>query len=121
MIQARRGIWQFNVKKVQLWHGMTYVATQVSNGLITYILFTVIFSFVLLMLVWSATRDAVVWGILAFWPTPLLQLILVAVIPILLKLVCKKYFGPGQVAPEEYCGIAPALHAHGLPEVSLLP
>ena len=75
MIQARRGIWQFNVKKVQLWHGMTYVATQVSNGLITYILFTVIFSFVILMLVWSATRDAVVWGILAFWPTPLLQVL----------------------------------------------
>ena len=66
VIQARRGIWQFNVKKVKLWHGMTYVATQVSNGLITYILFTVIFSFVILLLVWSATRDAVVYGILKF-------------------------------------------------------
>jgi hypothetical protein len=102
VIQARRGIWQFNVAKVKLFHSMTYVATQVSNGLITYILFTVIFSFVFLVLVWSASRDALRLTFLYFWPSPLLQIMLCVLIPVLMKLTLKKFFGPNQVIKMRY-------------------
>lgn len=60
VIQARRGIWSFNVSKLKLKHSLTYFGAQVSNGLMTFALVSLVLFPVLLLLAWRLTWDVLI-------------------------------------------------------------
>ena len=61
VLQARRGVWQFNVQKVAIGTAFTYIGTQVSNGLLTYVFVSSFFSFWIVLFAWNLTWDLLLW------------------------------------------------------------
>ena len=57
VLQARRGLWQFNVQKVAIGSALTYIGTQTSNGLLTYLVLTFTISSLTIIFAWKLTQD----------------------------------------------------------------
>ena len=89
VIQARRGIWQFNEPKVAIRAAITFMGTQISNGVFTFLVISMIFGLLSTILAWQLT-----WDVLAYVLTSNLVLILTivgfALINPLLKLAATK-------------------------------
>ena len=85
VMQARRGIYDFNVRKTKLLFSWTYFGTQVSNGLITFILISFIVTFIALIFTWNLTMDMLKWFIREKW-----RWLLVFLAPILINIVTNK-------------------------------
>ena len=56
VLQARRGYWQFNVKKTGIPTALTYMGTQTSNGLLVYLIITFFVTFWTIIFGWSVTQ-----------------------------------------------------------------
>lgn len=61
VIQARRGIWQFNEPKVAIKTAITFIGTQISNGLFVFLVNAFIFGILFTFLCWQLT-----WDVLAY-------------------------------------------------------
>ena len=61
VLQARRGLWQFNVSKVTIGAALTYIGTQVSNGLLTYLVISLTVSAFTIFFAWKLTQDLLLW------------------------------------------------------------
>lgn len=85
ILQARRGIWQFNYSKIMFKVAFAYVGTQISNGILTYILICFLVSIVTVFLAWNLTWDVIVWGLENH-----LTEILVVLIPTFVNLILNK-------------------------------
>ena len=89
ILQARRGIWQFNEPKVAVKAAVTFMGVQISNGILTYVTISFIFALLITIIAWSLTWDVLLWLLKQKWQW-LLTLILFALINPLIKLVCTK-------------------------------
>jgi len=87
VLQARRGVWQFNVQKVAIGTAFTYIGTQVSNGLLTYVIVSYFFSFWIVLFAWNLTWDLLLW-----WLRNNVSLLLAIIIPMLIDMLITKIF-----------------------------
>ena len=94
VLQARRGVWQFNVQKVAIGLSLTYIGTQTSNGLLTYLLVTFIVSVFTIFFVWTLTQD------LLWWIIKQNYYFLPIIIPIVIDLIITKIFMKYVVTPK---------------------
>jgi len=105
VLQARRGIWTFNVKKIKLYGSFTYVGAQISNGLITYVIMFFLFALIASILLWKATQD-----LIKFIFEERLQQILILTISPIVNIIIKKavltYIGNKQVIKNRYAWMA---------------
>lgn len=89
VMQARRGIWQFNEPKVAVKAAVTFMGVQISNGILTYVVISSIFAALITIFAWSLTWDALLWLLKQRWQW-LLTLVLFALINPLIKMFCTK-------------------------------
>jgi len=93
ILLARQGVWLFNVKKVKTFHATTYVATQCSNAMITYSLYTFVVTLITLPFCWPTSWKALLWFIENYGVNPGLIYLATILAPIIIKMVAKIYFG----------------------------
>jgi hypothetical protein len=89
VLQARRGIWQFNVRKMQSTFAWTYVGTQVSNAMFTYALISIPLTIVFTVLGWPVTWDLIIW-FLTHYIGFIITLAVSPLVNIVLKMILKK-------------------------------
>jgi len=85
VVQARRGIWSFQPEKVKLRMSFTYFGYAISNGLLTFVLVSLVLWPVFLVLCWELTWQVILWILKNH-----IMEILILVIPILVNIVIKK-------------------------------
>ena len=105
VLQARRGIWTFNVKKIKLFGAFTYVGAQISNGLITYVIMFFLFALIASLFFWKATQDLIKYILETYWK----QILVFAISPlanIVIKKVALIYIGNKQVIKNRYAFMA---------------
>ena len=89
VLQARRGIWQFNQKKVKIKLSMAFVGTQVSNGILTFILVSTVFGLIAVMFAWRLTSDIITWYLTTQYAV-LIGILAPILFNVLLNLLIKK-------------------------------
>jgi len=96
VMQARRGIWTFQIAKLKLKHTFTFFGMQISNGLMTFTLISFILFPVIILLAWSLTWDVLIWFLENHY-TWLIVFIMPIIVNSVLKFVFTRYIGPKQV------------------------
>jgi len=89
VLQARRGIWQFNAPKVAIKMTTTFIGTHISNSMLIYYIFAFIFSFITVIFAWSLTWDVLLWFIRENRSTLIVLIIFAAINPIIKLIVTK--------------------------------
>lgn len=82
ILQARRGIWQFNPSKIAFKTSLAYVGTQISNGILTYILICFVVALIALTL-----AIVLIFGILTFVLTEYLTAVLIIFVPVVVNVI----------------------------------
>lgn len=86
VIQARRGIWQFNEPKVIMKSAVTFIGAQISNGMLTYLVIAFILALIIIIFAWKLTQD-VLWYILTTYTAAIVTLVAFACINPVIKLI----------------------------------
>lgn len=89
VIQARRGIWQFDEPKVAIRTAIVFMGTQISNGVFTFLVTSTIFGALAVVFAWQLTWDVVAY-VLTSNAALILTIIGFALINPLLKLAATK-------------------------------
>jgi hypothetical protein len=105
VIQARQGIWTFNVKKIKLYASFTFVGIQISNSMITFVIIWAILFPICLILGWKLTWDVILY-ILRERLGWLLGFIISPLINIVVKKIVLIYIGNKMVIKNRYAWMA---------------
>ena len=111
VIQARRGIWSFNVKKIKMFGAFTYVGAQISNGLIVFVIMWALISLIAIVLAWPLTWDLILY-LLNEYLIVILTLCISPVFSIVLKKAVLAFIGKGPI--KNRCTPLPAPDAQPL-------
>ena len=101
IMQARRGMWQFNVAKVKLKAALTYVGSQVSNALFMFLIVALILELLLIIVLWQLTWDVLLWFVKTN-TNLLISIVVVIIFNAVLKKVVVGSAGPGVVIKKRF-------------------
>jgi len=105
VLQARRGIWQFNVAKVQQWHAFTFVGMQISNSMFIGIVISLLITPPVVAIAWPLTWEILVWIIKNYYGL-IIALAAPAVINIAITKGCVIFIGKAKVIQRRYAFMA---------------
>jgi hypothetical protein len=105
VIQARQGIWTFNVKKIKLYASFTFVGIQISNSMVTFVLIWFLIFLVALILGWKLTFDLTKYILREEWRL-ILGLAISPIINIVVKKIVLIFIGNKMVIKQRYAWMA---------------